>query len=197
MDIEGKVAFVTGGASGIGFGIARQLIANGARVVLADLRQDLATSIADVVGIGAAFDANAGYGNGPDLGDLLKLLRELQKHVERYAPVVTEAEEVTMEEPPLDTPAGASPGSPSGAASSREAGGAPVTSLKSISNREDALRLLDLVRAYYARYEPSSPLLFLLDRARRLADKDFFAILRDIAPDGLSQAELVAGAREE
>ncbi|WP_404712146.1 SDR family NAD(P)-dependent oxidoreductase [Sphingomonas sp. MMS24-J13] len=40
MEIEGKVAFVTGGASGIGFGIARQLIANGAKVVLADLRQD-------------------------------------------------------------------------------------------------------------------------------------------------------------
>ena len=40
MDIEGKVAFVTGGASGIGFGIARQLVANGAKVVLADLRQD-------------------------------------------------------------------------------------------------------------------------------------------------------------
>jgi NAD(P)-dependent dehydrogenase (short-subunit alcohol dehydrogenase family) len=40
MDIEGKVAFVTGGASGIGLGIARQLVANGAKVVLADLRQD-------------------------------------------------------------------------------------------------------------------------------------------------------------
>jgi NAD(P)-dependent dehydrogenase (short-subunit alcohol dehydrogenase family) len=40
MDIEGKVAFVTGGASGIGFGIARQLVANGVKVVLADLRQD-------------------------------------------------------------------------------------------------------------------------------------------------------------
>jgi NAD(P)-dependent dehydrogenase (short-subunit alcohol dehydrogenase family) len=40
LDIEGKVAFVTGGASGIGFGIARQLVASGAKVVLADLRQD-------------------------------------------------------------------------------------------------------------------------------------------------------------
>jgi NAD(P)-dependent dehydrogenase (short-subunit alcohol dehydrogenase family) len=40
MDVNGKVAFVTGGASGIGFGIARVLVANGARVVLADLRQD-------------------------------------------------------------------------------------------------------------------------------------------------------------
>lgn len=37
---EGKVAFITGGASGIGLGIARVLAARGSRVVLADLRQD-------------------------------------------------------------------------------------------------------------------------------------------------------------
>jgi len=40
MDVAAKTAFITGGASGIGFGIARVLVANGARVVLADLRQD-------------------------------------------------------------------------------------------------------------------------------------------------------------
>jgi NAD(P)-dependent dehydrogenase (short-subunit alcohol dehydrogenase family) len=37
---EGKTAFVTGGASGIGLGIAKVLLARGAQVVLADLRQD-------------------------------------------------------------------------------------------------------------------------------------------------------------
>lgn len=37
---EGKTAFVTGGASGIGLGIAKVLARRGARVVLADLRQD-------------------------------------------------------------------------------------------------------------------------------------------------------------
>jgi len=36
----GKTAFVTGGASGIGLGIARVLVERGARVVIADLRQD-------------------------------------------------------------------------------------------------------------------------------------------------------------
>jgi NAD(P)-dependent dehydrogenase (short-subunit alcohol dehydrogenase family) len=40
MDIAGKTAFITGGASGIGFGIAQRLLANGARLVLADIRQD-------------------------------------------------------------------------------------------------------------------------------------------------------------
>lgn len=40
MEIAGKTAFITGGASGIGFGIAQQLLANGAKLVLADIRQD-------------------------------------------------------------------------------------------------------------------------------------------------------------
>jgi len=39
-NFEGKVAFITGGASGIGLGIAKVLSRRGAKVVLADLRQD-------------------------------------------------------------------------------------------------------------------------------------------------------------
>ena len=39
-DISGKVAFVTGGASGIGLGIVQALLAQGAKVMVADLRED-------------------------------------------------------------------------------------------------------------------------------------------------------------
>jgi NAD(P)-dependent dehydrogenase (short-subunit alcohol dehydrogenase family) len=38
--LEGKVAFITGGASGIGLGIAGAFVEAGMKVVLADLRQD-------------------------------------------------------------------------------------------------------------------------------------------------------------
>ncbi|HKE44597.1 MAG TPA: SDR family NAD(P)-dependent oxidoreductase [Steroidobacteraceae bacterium] len=40
QDISGKVAFITGGASGVGFGQARVFSAAGARIVIADIRQD-------------------------------------------------------------------------------------------------------------------------------------------------------------
>jgi NAD(P)-dependent dehydrogenase (short-subunit alcohol dehydrogenase family) len=39
-DIRGKTAFITGGASGIGRGIATAFVSAGSKVVLADLRQD-------------------------------------------------------------------------------------------------------------------------------------------------------------
>lgn len=70
------------------------------------------------------------------------------------------------------------------------AGGVPG----SIASRDDVVRALDRICDYYARQEPSSPIPHLLRRARRLVNKDFIEIMRDIAPDGLSQAEQVTGA---
>jgi type VI secretion system protein ImpA len=154
---------------------------------LATIRSALAIAVADSVAIPAAFDRNSGPATGPDLTELTKLLREMQRIADRYAPAEdAPPEEIpTMEEAPAasaETPAVPARGAVSAA------------SLGPITTRADALRLLDLVVTYYERYEPSSPLPLLIGRARRLADKDFMDILQDLAPDGLNQARTIAGA---
>lgn len=66
-----------------------------------------------------------------------------------------------------------------------------------IASSQDVIDTLNQIIAYYKAREPSSPIPLLLERARRLVSADFFAILRDIAPDGLDQAEQATGARTE
>jgi len=56
-DVRGKVAVVTGGASGIGLGIATRLREAGARVVLADIeREPLEKAAADLGALGVVTD---------------------------------------------------------------------------------------------------------------------------------------------
>lgn len=47
QNLEGKTAFVTGGASGIGLGIAKALLGAGMKVVIADIRDDHLASATD------------------------------------------------------------------------------------------------------------------------------------------------------
>ena len=50
MRLPGKTAIVTGGASGFGAGIVRKFVAEGARVMIADLNTDLARETAEQIG---------------------------------------------------------------------------------------------------------------------------------------------------
>ena len=51
QDLPGKTAFVTGGASGIGLGIAKALLGAGMKVTIADIRQDhLDAAVAELAG---------------------------------------------------------------------------------------------------------------------------------------------------
>lgn len=50
MNLDGKVAFITGGASGLGKATAQHFINNGARVLIFDLNEDNARQAADELG---------------------------------------------------------------------------------------------------------------------------------------------------
>lgn len=53
MRLEGKTAIVTGGASGFGAGIVRRFLAEGAKVLIADINLDAAKALADELGTSA------------------------------------------------------------------------------------------------------------------------------------------------
>jgi len=58
LDLSGRKALVTGGAQGLGEGMAKALAAAGAKVVVADLQKDAGAAVAD------ALDSEYGAGNG-------------------------------------------------------------------------------------------------------------------------------------
>lgn len=81
MDIQNKVFIVTGGASGLGAGTARMLVANGARVVLADVQDEAGNAFAKDIGqryvhcdVTQEVDAKAAVAAALELGSLFGLI---------------------------------------------------------------------------------------------------------------------------
>lgn len=65
--------------------------------------------------------------------------------------------------------------------------------LGEITGRDDVIRLLDRICAYYARCEPASPVPLLLERAKRLVPLGFAEIVRALAPDAMPSIEALRG----
>lgn len=126
-----------------------------------------------------------GSASGVDLSALKQPLRLALQVLGQHAPQTSES--------PVDEPA---------EAPASEAGNAPVAPAATrisgeINSREDVLRSLDRLLAYYSRHEPSSPLPVLLNRAKNLVNADFAAIVRNLIPDGMSQFENLRGPESD
>ncbi len=71
MRLDGKVAIITGAASGFGAGMARQFVAQGAQVYIADLNEDDGKALASELGPKATF-ARTDVTARMDLSNLVK-----------------------------------------------------------------------------------------------------------------------------
>ncbi|WP_299044441.1 type VI secretion system protein TssA [uncultured Tateyamaria sp.] len=150
------------------------------------IAEAVSATYADVLAISAKFDAET-PGVGPDLDPLIKLLKQANG---RLSGALGKPEGV------VDAKADASDAD--GAASPRPApvaaGGGGVGAINSTTDVQNAI---DRIIAYYERTEPSSPVPLLLLRAKKLVGADFLSIVKDMAPSGIENVNLIGGIAEE
>ncbi|ESY56402.1 MULTISPECIES: type VI secretion system protein TssA [unclassified Mesorhizobium] len=134
--------------------------------------------------------------NGAAVPDLKRFLQRVLTTLERNTAVETTEEAATK--------GAASPAAPpaSPAAPVRNGHGAEMMASYAetgaglpdrISSRDDVVKCLDLVVAFYDRTEPSSPIPHLARRVRRMVHMDFVELMEDLAPSGLKEFRLLAG----
>lgn len=157
------------------------------RIMQADGKEKLAESVAHLETIieavkrcDGAFKANAATADQPDFGLLLTSLRRMQKAAGAFIGKAPGADGAESE--------AAQPAESNVAAPVTGASGAAVGAIRT---RDDVVKALDAICAYYARQEPASPVPLALKRARAWVNLDFLTVLRDIAPDSLSDARRV------
>jgi type VI secretion system protein ImpA len=121
-----------------------------------------------------------------NLDALTRPLRRIRDLLAAHQPAGQEAPAEAVAEGAAGPAAGAAP-----------AAAAPQAISGEITSRADVVRMLDKILTYYQRNEPSSPVPMLLERAKRLAPKNFFEIMEELAPDSMNQLMLIRGPQQD
>ncbi|EFE95115.1 type VI secretion system protein TssA [Serratia odorifera] len=117
----------------------------------------------------------------PEMNALMKMFNTLAQACHSAAPAAEEPQDNHHDD------ASVSPAAAPGAALTLNWRSAQIQS------RDDAQLMLDKVKNYFQRHEPSHPAPLMIDRVQRLIALDFLQIVRDLAPDGLNQLETILG----
>jgi type VI secretion system protein ImpA len=131
--------------------------------------------------------------SAPTWPTLEPLLADLKKLKTALAPHTGAASAAAAATPPGTAPAGADTDADA-AAPPTAAVPAGRRAPEGIATREDVIRTLDLIIAYYTRNEPSSPIPLILERVKRLVPMGFMDIIKDMTPDAMDRVTLITGA---
>ena len=147
-------------------------------------KRALDTSIESLTGVVDKLIELVGHSEAPRFPELLAVLKEMKEFVDNHLSV--------------RMPSAFGEGENS-AEAGEEAGGGDGggARFKGVRNRQDVLRLLGEICAYYDRSEPASPVPLLLKRAMALVEKNFLELLNELAPGSVAQIQLKAEAGQE
>lgn len=129
---------------------------------------------------------------GPAVPDLKRFLDRMLTTLERGSTARAAPNGTAKPEFTEATPATASPNGHAVEPAANHMGSAMALPDR-LSSRDDVVRCLDLVVAFYDRTEPSSPIPHLARRVRRMVHMDFVELMEDLAPSGLKEFRLLAG----
>ncbi len=132
-----------------------------------------------------------GYAAAPDLTPLRKVIAGLVTLVPAAGAAGGEAAAGG------DAVAGEDAGGGGGGSSDAPRRGGRAGLSGSIDSRNDALRAIDMVCEYLERTEPTNPAQLLLRRARKLVNKTFIQLVKDLGPSGLEEVAKVIGLTAE
>jgi type VI secretion system protein ImpA len=133
---------------------------------------------------------------GPAVPDLKKFLDRMLTTLERSASARPAPSAAAKPELTEAVPATAQPNGHAPEPVANHAG--PTMALpERLTSRDDVVKCLDLVVAFYDRTEPSSPIPHLARRVRRMVHMDFVELMEDLAPSGLKEFRLLAGVTDK
>ena len=133
-----------------------------------------------------AMTERVGVDKAMSLETLHDALTEVAKHAEEHL-----ARCAPEEAAPEETSAGSDA---PGAGATGPAGAAPSNRLSGeIHSREEVLAALGKITSYYERYEPSSPVPLLVNRAKKLVNSSFLDVIQDVSPEVLEQVRKLGG----
>ncbi|MBZ9734263.1 type VI secretion system protein TssA [Mesorhizobium sp. CA18] len=163
--------------------------------VMTSLLADARAAIAALDAVDAALNARID-GHGATIPELKKFLQRLLTTLERNSGAGATANGAAKATPQ----AAAEPAMPARNGHGAETMASVTSAVEAstglpdrINSRDEVVKCLDLVVAFYDRTEPSSPIPHLARRVRRMVHMDFVELMEDLAPSGLKEFRLLAG----
>lgn len=154
---------------------------------LKDLAQSIKQALDHAQAITTVVVEKADTVNAPDLSGLTDLLQRISTYVSEKVQQ-RERLEITTNDIESNT-----------ATEQTDANVAVANHVKKsgIHSRNEVGLAIDEICKYFDQYEPSSPVPFLLLRAKKLLTMNYMEIMRDMTPDAVNQAEDICGLQKD